>query len=80
MHDYRSALMATGIIGTKSSASSGNSDEGISSVSQISNGRDNSPFHLTINKLNGKNYLEWAQYVMLVHDGKGKLGHLIGNS
>lgn len=33
---------------------------------------------LTMNKLNGKNYLEWAQTVKLVIDGKGKLGHLTG--
>ena len=33
---------------------------------------------LTLHKLNGKNYLEWAQMVKLVIDEKGKLGHLIG--
>ena len=33
---------------------------------------------LTVNKLNGKNYLEWAQTVELIIDEKGKLGHLIG--
>ena len=40
-------------------------------------GNSNS-FHLTIHKLNGKNYVEWAQSVKLVIDGKGKLGHLTG--
>ncbi|EXB53954.1 ATP-dependent helicase 1 [Morus notabilis] len=29
-------------------------------------------------KLNGQNYLEWAQSVKLVIDGRGKIGHLTG--
>ncbi|RVW45790.1 hypothetical protein CK203_086279 [Vitis vinifera] len=37
---------------------------------------DNSPLHLTFEKLNGKNYREWAQAIKLVIDGKGKLGFL----
>ena len=37
---------------------------------------DNSPLHLTVEKLNGKNYREWAQAIKLVIDGKGKLGLL----
>ncbi|RVW74527.1 hypothetical protein CK203_053785 [Vitis vinifera] len=37
---------------------------------------DNSPLHLTVEKLNGKNYREWAQAIKLVIDGKGKLGFL----
>ncbi|RVW16740.1 hypothetical protein CK203_076375 [Vitis vinifera] len=37
---------------------------------------DNCPFHLTIKKLNNKNYKEWAQAIKLVIDGKGKLGLL----
>ena len=37
---------------------------------------DNSPLHLTVKKLNGKNYREWAQAIKLVIDGKGKLGFL----
>ena len=36
----------------------------------------NSPLYLTIEKLNGKNYREWAQAIKLVIDGKGKLGLL----
>ena len=39
-------------------------------------GFDNSPLHLTVEKLNGKNYKEWAQTIKLVIDGKGKLGLL----
>ncbi|EXB25087.1 hypothetical protein L484_005910 [Morus notabilis] len=33
---------------------------------------------ITIHKLNGKNYVEWSQFVKLVIDGKGKLGYLTG--
>ena len=36
----------------------------------------NSSFQLTSHRLNGKNYLEWAQSVKLAIDGWGKLGHL----
>ncbi|XP_073138299.1 uncharacterized protein [Henckelia pumila] len=38
---------------------------------------DSSP-QITIHKLNGKNYLEWAQLVRLVIDGKDKLGFVNG--
>ena len=41
---------------------------------------DNSPLHLTIEKLNGKNYKEWVQAIKLVIDGKGKLGLLTGET
>ena len=41
---------------------------------------DNSPLHLTVEKLNGKNYREWAQAIKLVIDGKGKLGFLTGET
>ncbi|KAH0683236.1 hypothetical protein KY289_020988 [Solanum tuberosum] len=37
-------------------------------------------FQLTSHKLNGKNYLEWAQSVHLAIDGRGKLGHLTGET
>ena len=36
----------------------------------------NSPLYLTIEKLNSKNYREWAQAIKLVIDGKRKLGLL----
>ncbi|XP_006589216.1 uncharacterized protein [Glycine max] len=35
---------------------------------------------LVIQKLNGKNYVEWAQSVKLALDGKGKLGYLTGDT
>ena len=41
---------------------------------------DNSPLHLTVEKLNGKNYREWVQSIKLVIDGKGKLGFLTGET
>ncbi|KAG6521177.1 hypothetical protein ZIOFF_018243 [Zingiber officinale] len=34
--------------------------------------------HITLHKLNGKNYHEWSQTVRLAIDGKGKLGYLNG--
>ena len=36
----------------------------------------NSALYLTVTKLNGHNYLEWAQSVKLAIDGRGKMGHL----
>ncbi|KAG2725978.1 hypothetical protein I3760_01G090300 [Carya illinoinensis] len=38
----------------------------------------NSALYLTTTKLNGHNYLEWAQSVKLAIDGRGKIGHLTG--
>ncbi|KAL9420128.1 hypothetical protein AB3S75_037830 [Citrus x aurantiifolia] len=35
---------------------------------------------LTGHKLNGKNYLEWAQSIKLVVDGKGRLGYITGET
>ncbi|KAF3636645.1 hypothetical protein FXO37_25356 [Capsicum annuum] len=37
-------------------------------------------FQLTSHRLNGKNYLEWAQSIKLAIDGRGKLGHLTGET
>ena len=68
------------ISATKNDASTEAALEG----SQISlvilfNSLENSNFlHLTIHKLNGKNYMKWAQSIKLVIDGKGKLSHLTG--
>ncbi|KAH0660313.1 hypothetical protein KY290_029809 [Solanum tuberosum] len=38
------------------------------------------PFQLTSHRLNGENYLEWAQSVKLAINGRGKLGHLTGET
>ena len=41
---------------------------------------DNSPLHFIVEKLNGKNYREWAQTIKFVINGKGKLGFLTGKT
>ena len=41
-------------------------------------GLDNSSVQLTIEKLNGKNFREWAQSMKLFIDGKRRLGYLTG--
>ncbi|KAL6342792.1 hypothetical protein AAG906_016627 [Vitis piasezkii] len=41
---------------------------------------DNSPLHLTVEKLNGKNYREWVHTIKLIIDKKGKLGFLTGET
>lgn len=41
-----------------------------------SNGLTLSPLQLTMEKLNGKNFCEWAQPIQLVLKGNGKLGYL----
>ena len=41
---------------------------------------DNSPLHFIVEKLNGKNYREWAQTIKFVINGKGKLGFLTGET
>jgi hypothetical protein len=38
----------------------------------------NSAPYLMATKLNGHNYLEWAQSIKLAIDGRGKIGHLTG--
>ncbi|KAH9716025.1 protein kinase domain-containing protein [Citrus sinensis] len=44
------------------------------------NGSESFPMQLTGHKLNGKNYLEWAQSIKLVVDGKGRLGYITGET
>ncbi|RVW58407.1 hypothetical protein CK203_114376 [Vitis vinifera] len=39
---------------------------------------NNSLLHLAVEKLNDKNYREWAQAIKLIINGKGKLGFLSG--
>lgn len=41
---------------------------------------ENTSFQLTIEKLNGRNFKEWAQSMKLVVDSKGKLGYLTGDT
>lgn len=40
---------------------------------------DNNSLHITAHKLDGKNYLQWAQSVKLVICGRGKLGYITGD-
>ena len=68
---------------SKPSSSSQATTENVQSETTVVNsGTDfstsHSSFQLTIHKLNGKNYLEWAQSVKLAIDGRGKLSHLNG--
>lgn len=58
-----------GLIPSGSSGTSGSSHDFFGSVSS---------FQLTGQKLNGQNFLEWAQSVKLAIDGRGKLGYLTG--
>ena len=79
-------MVKTAMVGAgRGSATTGNAVESIQNDSAaLSNEAEHScavssnSLQLTVNKLNGKNYLEWAQTVKLVIDGKGKLGHLTG--
>ena len=64
-------------------AQRGNSHERVSEIHSLMGpigAFDNSPLHLTVEKLNGKNYREWAQAIKLVIDEKGKLGFLTGET
>lgn len=45
-----------------------------------SNNLENSSFQLIVEKLNGRNFREWAQSIKLVIEGKGKLGYFIGDT
>lgn len=69
------------MIGASHGSTSGESMDSISTptarvdlLSSIGSGS----IQLNVHRLNGKNYLEWAQTMKLVIDAKGKLGHLTG--
>lgn len=51
---------------------------GLKSQDLYPNGLEHSSVQLIIHKLNGKFFLEWAQSIKLVIDGKGRLGYLTG--
>ena len=71
--NYKAAM-----VGSSSSSSSVTNTVTRSSQASSIAPINESPLQITIHKLNGKNYLEWAQSVRLVIDGKGKLGYLNG--
>lgn len=51
----------------------------VESLSTMSpSGLDHLSFQFTVEKLNGKNYREWAQSINLIIDGKWKQGYLTG--
>ena len=58
------------------SAQSGHTQVGSSAISF--HGGDHGSLHITAHKLNGKNYLQWAQSVKIVICGRGKLGYITG--
>lgn len=70
---------------SKPSSSSQATTENVQSETTVVNSgidfsASHSSFQLTIHKLNGKNYLEWAQSMKLAIDSRGKLSHLNGEA
>ena len=63
-------------IGPHSNNSAQNQSNG--SMGSIYN-LDNGSLNITVHKLDGKNYLQWAQSVKLVICGRGKLGYITGD-
>lgn len=45
---------------------------------KITNYSDNSSLVITSHKLDGKNFLQWSQSVLMVIRGRGKMGYLTG--
>ncbi|XP_024022355.1 uncharacterized protein LOC112091879 [Morus notabilis] len=74
--NFKAAMV--GSSSATSDATSGMASSGtISQSNSIVSFSENS-LQITVHKLNGKNYLEWSQFVRLVIDNKGKYGHLNG--
>ncbi|KAL8091733.1 hypothetical protein AgCh_034118 [Apium graveolens] len=63
-----------------SGATGGNQRNGSMMASNSELFGSNVPFQLTSHKLNGHNYLEWAQRMKLAIGGRGKLGLLNGET
>lgn len=55
-------------------------NEETEAISAGSGGIESSYFQFTVEKLDGKNYREWAQSIKLIIDGKSKLGYLTGET
>ena len=70
------------MIGASENSSSVTTEDGQTNPIASPNRPDISSFsstlQLTAHKLNGTNYLEWGQTMILVIYGKEKLGHLTG--
>ena len=70
-------MTKTAMPGANRSFASSGVAGGTPPVSTVSfNGFENPSIKLTVHKLNGKNYLEWAQSIKLMINGKRKFGHL----
>lgn len=69
--------MAEKTVDSKNSESGTSETESVHTMTSI--GVDNSSFQLTVEKLNGRNYREWAQSIKLVVEGKGRIGYLTGD-
>ncbi|XP_022852393.1 uncharacterized protein LOC111374018 [Olea europaea var. sylvestris] len=63
-----------------STTSESSYNEAESNSTMALTGLDNASFQLMVEKLNGRNFKEWAQSIKLVIDGKGKLGYLTGET
>ena len=50
----------------------------LNSIISFNGSEGSNSLYLTIHRLNGRNYMEWAQSVRLVMDGKWRLGYLTG--
>ena len=77
--NYRAAMVGSSASSeaTTSAMAQSQTQPSAGTSSAPTSGSDNT-LQITLHKLNGKNYLEWAQTVRLVIDGKGKLGYLNG--
>ncbi|XP_024020665.1 uncharacterized protein LOC112091385 [Morus notabilis] len=64
--------------GDSSSTTEGTQSESTVSTSKVEHLLSNLSLQLTVHKLNGSNYLEWAQSIKLAIDIRGKLGYLTG--
>lgn len=73
--NFKAAMVGSesSISDTTSNVTSSNEGDQPAAMSQSENS-----LKITIHKLNGKNYLEWSQSVLLVIDGKRKLDYLNG--
>ena len=74
-------MARTAMTGQRTTTSTSVASTGTPPVSTVTlNEVENPSLQLIVHKPNGNNYLEWAQSIKLMIDGKGKLGHLIGKT
>ena len=76
-------MVKIAMIGHAHDGTSGVSFETITQPSNsvpASNIAESHTLQITQHKLNGSNYLDWSQFVLLVIRDKGRLGYLIGGT